>query len=196
MKKHLAATCAIPTCLAAIICICGCGNQATLSTPATTSTTPVIPYTTPIISTDTKTQPANSTTAIIPVSTTAVTPAVPGKLTTVDFMISGLLVPESLNFVVIPRDENSLVLNLAAAISVKLWADNGGTPGELLQQWNNVKLDQALYIDKLGTLASMQYDNFRPASGLVGFIQVTVTFEGVSLSSPVQRAMIRFPLAC
>jgi multidrug efflux pump subunit AcrA (membrane-fusion protein) len=142
-------------------------------------------------------------TTVLPASTSdspETTASAAGVLSSVSIMMAQTLVPESFDFAVIPCDQNGNVLDVDGTISVKLWSVENGDfvdPGQLIQEWDNVKLDQQDFIEDVGTMVSLPYVNYRPASGTSAFAQVTVTnAAGLSVTSDTQLVQIRHPLGC
>lgn len=100
---------------------------------------------------------------------------------------------------VVLKDEHGVLLNPDAVISVKLWAVLKGDTvnrGELVDQWNNIKLDKNNFIDGLGLLVNIVYVNYKvdytTVTGTHGFVEVTVTQNGRSLSSAVKYVQLYF----
>jgi hypothetical protein len=126
---------------------------------------------------------------------------IPGQdvLSSVDFHMSGALLPEGLDLAILPLDEDGRLVRIDGLVRVSVWAKPdffSDVRGELLQEWSGVLIKASDSIDGVGVMLNLAYRDFRPASGQNAFVQVTLEAGGYTFSSCVKNVMIRRPLAC
>jgi hypothetical protein len=117
----------------------------------------------------------------------------------VDFTIASTKSMTDFTMAVLMKDEHGELLNPDAVISVKLWAVLKGdvvNRGELVDQWDNIKLDKGNFIDGLGVLVNVVYVNYKVdytnVPGTHGFVEVTITQNGRSVSSAIKYVQLYF----
>ena len=120
-------------------------------------------------------------------------------LSSVDFRMSGALLPEGLDLAILPLDEDGRLVRIDGLVRVSVWAKPdffSDVRGELLQEWSGVPIKASDSIDGVGVMLNLAYRDFRPASGQNAYVQVIFTSGSDSISSDVKFVMIRRPLFC
>jgi hypothetical protein len=92
---------------------------------------------------------------------------------------------EHMDIVILPQGEDGQPLNIEGTLTVKLWelADpvNNGL-GDLLGEWTGVQVT-AKEFTSAGMLVKLDFHGFRPAPGLMGYLELEVTAGGRSLKA-------------
>ena len=125
----------------------------------------------------------------------------PGQavIKSVDFRMSGALLPEGLDLAILPLDENGSLVRVDGLVRVSVWAKPdffNDVRGELLQEWYDVPIKAGDSIDGVGVMLNLVYRNFRPVSGQNAYVQVTLVVGDSTLKSELKNVMIRRILFC
>jgi hypothetical protein len=91
---------------------------------------------------------------------------------------------EHLDIILLPQGQDGQTLNIEGKLEVKLWelADpvNNGL-GDLLGEWTGVPVTSTDFTSG-GTLVKLDFQGFKPVPGQMGYIRLTLTAGGRSVS--------------
>jgi hypothetical protein len=92
---------------------------------------------------------------------------------------------QHLDIILLPQGQDGQTLNIVGTLEVKLWdlADpvNLGL-GDLLGEWTSVPVTAADFTSG-GTLVKLDFQGFKPVPGQMGYIRLTLTAGGRSVSA-------------
>lgn len=111
-------------------------------------------------------------------------------------------VPEGIDIVIQPWDEDGNLMNIEGRISVILWADLQTDPeadnaikGKILREWQDVPVLQSEFEDGGGTWVLLPYDDdFWPSDfGQGGILQIALKVGATTTLSEEEPLLLRLP---
>jgi hypothetical protein len=119
---------------------------------------------------------------------------------TLEFQVTTRLENDIMTLFIIPRDANGKLLDLDGTLSVKFWDKTDSNPpatGDLVGQWDNIKLKSAGFQDGRGTKVSLEPNGaFTGKSGSQAYIELALSAGGKSYSAEGIVILGDLPACC